>query len=106
MKSIKYIDEESKTVVFSLNFIRCKLLVVSRKMHDMIQLRRLCDSNVNVLILRACCLLNNYVIDSEVFHDDDIDIHQNASDKADVVFKNSLDDLSFENLKSLSIILR
>ena len=75
-------------------------------MHDLIQIRRLCHNNVNVFILRVCCLLNNYVIDFKIFYYDDIDINQSANDKTNVVFKNNFDDLNFKNLKNLSIIFQ
>ena len=100
------IDEESETVVLLLNFVKCKLLVVFRKMHDLIQLRRLCHNNINVFILRACYFLNNCIIDFEIFYCDNININQNANDKTNVFLENNFNDLSFKNLKNLSIILR
>ena len=73
-------------------------------MHDLIQLRKLCHNNVNVFIFRACCLLNNYMINFEILSCDNIDIDQNADDKTNVFFKNKFNDLNFKNLKDLSII--
>ena len=89
-----------------MNFVECKLLVVFRKMHDLIQIRKLCHNNVNVFILHACCFLNNYVINFKVFYYDNIDIDQNVNDKTNVVFKNNFDDLNFKNLKNFSIIFQ